>query len=401
VKHLGLVFGSLFFGVLFLGQAQNPLPQLLQTADPRLQTIMQNEEVHELQIRYTQIRRNAKGKLRLKSYGYGLSGRHYFYPASTVKLPVVLLALEKLKSLQQSGIPISIHTPFVVANPETKEHIVAQDSSHPKNQLTLSHQIKKLFLVSDNQAYNFLFAFVGQDQMNRSMGQKGFNHIELQHTFSGTISLPPQAAFYFMEGKDTLYTHNIKPPQPQKSKRRLKGLHKGKGFIENGTLVNKPMDFRFKNRAALKDLDRLVKTIIYPSHFPLKKRFDLSPAHLDFVRFWMSRNTTEVAVPNYGDDPHYWDSYVKFFLYGDQKGIMDPAVRIYNKVGLAYGTLTDVAYITNEKAGVEFFLAATLLVNQNQIFNDDTYEYDTLGIPFLAALGKAIYDYEVRGKSLQ
>jgi hypothetical protein len=29
-------------------------------------------------------------------------------------------------------------------------------------------------------------------------------------------------------------------------------------------------------------------------------------------------------------------------------------------------------------------------VNSNQIFNDDTYEFEQVGIPFLAALGQEI-----------
>ena len=66
---------------------------------------------------------------------------------------------------------------------------------------------------------------------------------------------------------------------------------------------------------------------------------------------------------------------------------MSPKIRVYNKVGFAYGTLTDVAYIKDSIKGDEFFLTATLLVNENQIFNDDTYEFETKGIPFLGALG--------------
>ena len=69
---------------------------------------------------------------------------------------------------------------------------------------------------------------------------------------------------------------------------------------------------------------------------------------------------------------------------------MTPEIRIFNKVGLAYGTLTDVAYIRDKNTGLEFFLTATVLVNENQIFNDDIYEYEELGIPFLAALGREI-----------
>ena len=107
----------------------------------------------------------------------------------------------------------------------------------------------------------------------------------------------------------------------------------------------------------------------------------------------MSTTPPEVEVPFYDRD-HYYDSYCKFLIYGDTKGEMSNRIRIYNKVGLAYGTLTDVAYIKDD-LGVEFFLAATVLVNQNQIFNDGEYEYDDLGIPFLGALGRAIYKYEI------
>jgi hypothetical protein len=107
----------------------------------------------------------------------------------------------------------------------------------------------------------------------------------------------------------------------------------------------------------------------------------------------MSRTPPEVDVPFYDRD-HYYDSYCKFLMYGDLKGEISNRIRIYNKVGLAYGTLTDVAYIKDD-LGVEFLLAATVLVNQNQIFNDGEYEYDDLGIPFLGALGRAVYEHEI------
>ena len=69
---------------------------------------------------------------------------------------------------------------------------------------------------------------------------------------------------------------------------------------------------------------------------------------------------------------------------------MKPEIRIYNKVGFAYGTLTDVAYVKDKNTGLEFFLTATVLVNENQIFNDNNYEFEELGIPFLASLGREI-----------
>jgi hypothetical protein len=63
-------------------------------------------------------------------------------------------------------------------------------------------------------------------------------------------------------------------------------------------------------------------------------------------------------------------------------------------VGYAYGTLTDCAFIEDRKNNLSYFVTATILVNQNGIFNDNNYEYDSIGIPFLAELGRQIHKYE-------
>ena len=57
--------------------------------------------------------------------------------------------------------------------------------------------------------------------------------------------------------------------------------------------------------------------------------------------------------------------------------------------------LTDVAYIVDSENSIEFMLAATIHVNANGIFNDGIYEYDELGFPFMAELGKQVYKYEL------
>jgi hypothetical protein len=36
------------------------------------------------------------------------------------------------------------------------------------------------------------------------------------------------------------------------------------------------------------------------------------------------------------------------------------------------------------------------LVNKDGIFNDDAYEYEEIGIPFLAQLGREIYQQELK-----
>jgi hypothetical protein len=85
-------------------------------------------------------------------------------------------------------------------------------------------------------------------------------------------------------------------------------------------------------------------------------------------------------------------------MFGDNTDPMPDHIKIYNKVGYAYGTLTDCAYIKDAENDVDFILTATILVNSNGIFNDNTYEYDEIGIPFLAQLGREIYEIELERK---
>jgi predicted alpha/beta superfamily hydrolase len=124
-----------------------------------------------------------------------------------------------------------------------------------------------------------------------------------------------------------------------------------------------------------------------------KQRFHLQPDDYAFLYKYMSMLPRESDYPKY-DTTEYYDSYVKYFLFGDSKQRMPSPIRLFNKVGEAYGYLTDNAYIVDFENKIEFLLSAVIYVNEDQIFNDDKYEYDTIGMPFLANLGRVIYEYE-------
>ena len=74
-------------------------------------------------------------------------------------------------------------------------------------------------------------------------------------------------------------------------------------------------------------------------------------------------------------------------MFGDSQAPMPEGVKIFNKVGPAYGYLTDNAYIVDFEREVEFLLTASVRVNEHGIFNDEEYEYDEVG--------RALYDYEL------
>jgi hypothetical protein len=128
-----------------------------------------------------------------------------------------------------------------------------------------------------------------------------------------------------------------------------------------------------------------------------RQRFNLSGDDYAFLRRYMSMMPQESAFPAY-DSANYWNNYVKFLFYGSEKGSAEPGIRIFNKVGDAYGFLIDAAYITDFKNNIEFMLSAVIHCNSDGIFNDDKYDYEITGFPFMKNLGRVIYEQELKRK---
>jgi hypothetical protein len=163
-------------------------------------------------------------------------------------------------------------------------------------------------------------------------------------------------------------------------------------------MVNEPMNFSKKNRFPLEELHRIMQMVIFPEAFSKGQIPELSEEDYRLLYQYMSQLPRESKFPAY-DQKEFYDSYVKFFLFGTQKDtIMPDHLRIFNKVGWSYGFLTDVAYVADLKNKVEFFLSATIYCNEDEILNDDKYDYETIGLPFLEKLGQIIYEQELSRK---
>ncbi len=364
---------------------------LQESKEPIIKKVLSDLNSYEVQILFTRIHRDSLGLPKFERHTFQENSKQYFYPASTVKLPVAILALQKIRKLQSQGIPIKADTPFTILYSENV--IKKTDSTHPKNKLTIAHLIKKIFLVSDNMAFNYLFDFIGRDDANKAIHNIGITNFNLSHKFSDSVNKNSTPRFIFFNQKgDTLYNQAPIISNQKIKNTHLDGVLKGKGYVKDGTVIEEPMDFSEKNYASIVALNQILERIIFPKVFSGNEQFNIEPEDYFFLRYWMSRTPNEVTIPFY-DRETFFDSYCKFFIYGDKKGEMTNNTRIYNKVGLAYGTITDLAYV-KDRNGIEFFLTATILTNKNEIFNDNKYEYDQLGIPFLAALGREIYQFE-------
>ena len=71
------------------------LVDLLKQHPDHFQNVLANPD-NKVQIIYTQIDRRKNGKPEFTDHYFNISDSSYFYPASTVKLPIAILALQKL-----------------------------------------------------------------------------------------------------------------------------------------------------------------------------------------------------------------------------------------------------------------------------------------------------------------
>ena len=386
-----LVFLIIIFGCR---KSDNPLDLILNSNIPEIKKIKNNLSNHEIQILYSSIQRDSLGKPIFNKFSYNLDKNYYYYPASTVKLPISILAIQKINYLIDKGFEISINTPFVVIDLKKDLMISEKDSNKQNEVFSVANCIKKIFLYSDNDCYNYLFDFLGRDEINYQLEKKGLNNTRIYHKFLNNSDNVNSSEFFFISNGDTIYKQNSIKSNLNKSNTNLKSVLKGKKFLLEGKLVNSPFDFSFKNQISIRDLNNILKRIIFPEDFKKEERFDLHESDYNFLKYWMSRTSIEDNKSSIINRNKYWDSYSKFFIYGDKKGEMNDNIRISNKVGMAYGTLTDVAYVRDKINNIEFMLTATILVNDNQTFNDDIYEYESKGIPFLSALGRQVLKLE-------
>jgi hypothetical protein len=356
------------------------LEHLLESQPGHFGTVLEDPARYRVQILYTQIDRDADNRPSFRSFSYRLDPDEYFYPASTVKLPTAALALEKLAALGIDGV-------------DRDTEMRVGDEAAGKS---VGRYVREVLLVSDNQAFNRLYDFLGQEPLNKRLHEMGFAGTRLMHRLEIALSVEDNrrtGPVRFVDGDAVVYEEgavysatDLTAPQP---------IPLGKAEIIGGERVAGPKDFAVKNAYPLQAQHDVIKALMFPDAVDARMRFALSDDDYTFLYRNMSGYPGESGIPEYADAHSYPEGYVKFLVYGGDAPEIPANIRIFNKVGDAYGFLTDAAYIVDFENNVEFILAATIFTNANETFNDDTYEYDEIALPFMRHLGKAIYEIEL------
>jgi len=359
--------------------------------------ILKNSDTLEVQIIYTQINRDSANQPHFKSYYFNVDSTKYFYPASTIKLPTALLALEKLNQLNISG--LDKFTPMFNDSVYSGQISVAKDITSENGMPSVAHYTKKILLVSDNDASNRLYEFLGQKDVNARLKSKGYN-IRILHRLERPLN-PDQnrhtEAVRFINHDTLVFSQpmlvnedSIRPPRK---------VFKGIGYINSdGQFIKQPFDFTYKNSYPLQDQQEILKAILFPESVDSIRKFNINDEDRKFVLQYMSQRPGEAKFPAYFKNKIYVDAYSKFFMYGDSKKPIPKNIRIFNKPGNAYGFMIDNAYIVDFDKGVEFMLSAVINTNLDGIYNDGKYEYRKLGYPFMKNLGRTVYKYELKRK---
>jgi len=398
MKFTSFLAGLLLVALSSIAQSEaNLLEKLMQQKPAQFGKILANPNDYRLQILYTQINRDKNNVPHFKEYSYRLNPKEYFYPASTVKMPMAFLALEKINNLKVKGLKKS--TLMVYDSVEGRQEQIYNNPYSINGTQNIEQAVKEIFLVSDNNAANRLFEFITPHTIHEQLASKGYkdvyirNRIELGRTAKENRST--QAIDFYNEQGKIIYHQ---PAAFNKDSLPYYNAFIGNGYFNNqDSLIKGPLNFSDKNRIYLSDLTHILKSVLFFDHTPPSQRFNLTTEDRKFLLHYMHTLPTESQYPTY-DTANYWPNYCKFLYTGSEKGPFPSNIKIFNKVGDAYGFLLDIAYVMDPEKKIEFMLSAVIYCNSDGILNDSKYDYDSVGYPFYKNLGQLIYNYELERK---
>jgi len=372
-------------------KSENALMEIMHQHPAQFDSVLAHKDRYRLQIVYTRIERDARNRPHVTTWCLD-TGKYYYYPASMIKLLEIPLAMEKINLIKKKP-AVTIYDSLVVAGDPCGD--IAEVNYHKRpNFSTPAQMIKEMLLVSNNHAFNPLYDFLGQAYFNRRAHELGFNSAVITNRFAGCDTFQNRVTssveFYDRSTGSLKYVQRaeLNPDQPE-----VKGMNTivGKGYL-NGTVMDPPKNFNHNNYISLWDLHKLLVRLTLPKLQPKKQQLHLTPDDYTFIHKYMGMYLRESVFPKYD----LADNQYKFFMTpANASGKAPAGVRIFNKVGQAFGFVTDCSYFADTINRVEFFISCSIYVNKDEILNDDIYEYETIAMPFFRNLCNAIYTDEL------
>lgn len=376
------------------------IDSLLKTQKEYFEPFVTFKNFYKIQIIYTEINRDKEQVPTFTHHTWRLKSDEYFNPASLVKVPAAILALDKLNN-QLSGYGVTKYCPLIFEKNFDCQESELKDSTCICYYPNIAHYIKRAFVVSENSPYKRLYEFLGQEYIQNKLTEIGFDGSKIIQRFASECDEEGNRytnAVNFFDFDSTLlfrqpdqYNNNfIRTPDST--------FMVGNYVMDGNKKVKGGKDFSNANRLLLQHVHLCMLAIFFPEQMPKPLKFNLSPDDYNLLRKYLGINPEECEDPKY-DMTDYWPAYNNYFFYGQSKHAkMMNYVRVFNKVAMAYGFLSETAYVADFKNKREFLLSATIYVNKDGVLLDNKYDYADVGMPFLKNLSWLIYNHELKRK---
>jgi hypothetical protein len=395
-----LILFFLFLNYNYFSQKnKNPIDSIIKS-DRFLKKTAQAKKKHKVQIIYTQINRDANNVPTFKNYTFALDSNNYFYPASTVKLPTSIFALEKINALDIQG--LNRQTTMLTDSANICQKTIWVDSSSQNGRASLEHYIKKMLLVSDNNAFSRVFEFVNPKLINSRLAELGHPTARIVHRLDPACAGKGNRYYNpvrFVNNNYELLYSQAADSLNNEFEPSFKVLLLGKNIYgRKKKIISQKKDFSKSNYLSLMMIHQTLRNLAFWDFMPEHDRFKITKDDQQFLMKYLGMYPKESDYPKY-DTSFFHDSFKKYLIYGAiNKLINVDSLRIFNIVGRAYGFQIDCAYIVDFESKTEFMLSTVIYTNKRNSFGSGNYEYEVIGLPFLKELSLALYRFEKNRK---
>jgi hypothetical protein len=369
------------------------LPKLLKN-EQLFDSILRKSDDYEVQIIYTKINRK-KNKINFIDYHYNVDKTKYFYPSTTIFLPIAVFTLEKINELAKKY-DIDKHRYVRIDNALTQKTMLYQDTTLENKYPSFAHFIKRMFVFGDKTSCNFCYDFLNQRYLNERMHNLGYHNSWFLHKLNDEPPINSRQSnditFFRADVKsyyvDIIYLKRHPTTIPFYSIYVDKGEYNphdyytnrtqtllGKGFVQNDSIIDLPVDFTHRNTFPIEEMHDFLKSLMFPEVY--NHKFGLSEDDYAFIYKQMAENNES-----------------RNYILNDK--LNDPLIKIFNNSGKGAGFMVNNAYIVDTRNGVDFFLTVVIKCNKADIFGEEYYEYEDIGLSFMKNIGKFIHEYEIK-----